>query len=57
MSDKFEKQEIISVSNNSHYLNNLLPNVEYKIRVTAKTNNGLLEPSQTYLTIPLMKGK
>lgn len=57
MFDKFEKQEIISTTNNGHYLNDLLPSIEYKIKLTAKTSNGLLETSPIYIAIPLMEGK
>lgn len=56
MSNKSENQEIVSRSE-SYYIRDLLPGIEYKIKLTAKTNNGALESSPIYSAIPRMKGK
>ncbi|XP_025407449.1 uncharacterized protein LOC112681404, partial [Sipha flava] len=54
-SKDIETQEIFSCPGSDLYLNDLLPGIEYKIQLTGKTMNGLLESSPVYSAFPLMK--
>lgn len=56
-SNEINKKEIFSCSGSGLYLNDLLSGIEYKIQITGKTMNGLLESSPVHSAFPLMKGK
>lgn len=50
-------QEIVSRSDNGHFIDDLLPGLQYNLKLTPKTDYGPLQSSPTYTITTLIKGK